>query len=251
MSSPKHLRIGVFIPAGCQLLDMSGIDIFFMLSPEYLAACGLPAPLVALGISCAIYYISLPSTGPEIELTANAFLRISKTTTDSEVQPGMLDVMMVPGPDPRIVSDEDTQSFLKSHAEWRGENGERVDILSVCTGIFLVAQSGILEGLSASGPRALIPRLKKEFPDTKWVDDRRWVVDGNMWSSGGITNGLEMIAAYIRQRFPGPAAEAVIAMADVGEKGVSYTNGNTKETLWWLWQILKAVGLGIGKGKKT
>ena len=60
-----------------------------------------------------------------------------------------------------------------------------------------------------------------------------------------------MIAAYIRQRFPGPAAEAVIAMADVGEKGVSYTNGNMKETLWWLWQILKAVGLGIGKGKKT
>ncbi|KAF7887217.1 uncharacterized protein EAF02_003864 [Botrytis sinoallii] len=201
MSSPKHLRIGVFIPAGCQLLDMSGIDIFSVLSPEYLSACGLPAPLVALGISCTIYYISLPSTGPEVELTANAFLRLSKTTKTNEVQP--------------------------------------------------VAQCGILKGLSASGPRALIPRLKKEFSDTKWVDDRRWVVDGNIWSSGGITNGLEMIAAYIRQKFPSPAAEAVIAMADVGEKGVFYTNGNTNETLRWLWQILRAVGLGIGKDKKS
>ncbi|TGO20551.1 hypothetical protein BPAE_0286g00080 [Botrytis paeoniae] len=251
MPSPKHLRIGVFMPAGCQLLDMSGIDIFSMLSPEYLSACGLPAPLVALGISCTIYYISLPSTGPEVELTANAFLRISKTTTDNEVQPGMLDVMMVPGPNPRIVSDQNTRTFLKSYAEWRGENGEKVDILSICRGTFLVAQSGVVKGLSASGPRALIPRLKKEFPDTKWVDDRRWVVDGNMWSSGGITNGLEMIAAYIRQKFPGPAAEAVMAMAHVGEKDVFYTNGNTKETLRWLWQILRAVGLGIGKDKKT
>lgn len=60
-----------------------------------------------------------------------------------------------------------------------------------------------------------------------------------------------MIAAYIRQKFPSPAAEAAIAMADVGEKGVFYTNGNTKETLWWLWQILRAVGLGIGKDKNS
>lgn len=184
MSSPKHLRIGVFIPAGCQLLDMSGIDLFFMLSPEYLTACGLPAPLVALGIPSTIYYISLPSTGPEVELTASAFLRVSKTITDKEVQPGMLDIMMVPGPDPRIVSDEDTRAFLRSHANWRGENGEKTDILSVCTGIFLMAQSGVLKGLSASGTRALIPRLKKEFSDTNWIDDRRWVVDGNIWSSG-------------------------------------------------------------------
>lgn len=172
MSYSKHLRIGVFIPAGCQLLDMSGIDIFFMLSPEYLAACGLPGPLVALGITSTIYYISLPSTASEIELTASAFLRISKTITDKEVQPGMLDIMMVPGPDPKIVSDEDTRAFLRSHAEWKGENGEKVDILSICTGIFLVAQSGILEGMSASGPRALVTRLKKEFPDTHWIDDR-------------------------------------------------------------------------------
>ncbi|KAF7900588.1 uncharacterized protein EAF01_007890 [Botrytis porri] len=113
-----------------------------------------------------------------------------------------------------------TPDHLKSHAEWRGENGESVDILSICTGIFLVAQSEILKELSAGGPRALIPRLKEESPDTKWVDDRRWVVDGNIWSSGGITKRLEMIAAYIRQKFPGPAAEVVIAMADIGEKDV-------------------------------
>lgn len=60
-----------------------------------------------------------------------------------------------------------------------------------------------------------------------------------------------MVAAYIRQKFPGPAAEAVIAMADVGEKGVFYSTGNAKETLWWLWQILKALGLGIGKDKRV
>lgn len=187
MTASKHLRIGVFIPDGCQLLDMSGIDLLFMISPSYLTACGLPAPLIALGISSTIYYVSLPSSGPEVALTASAFLRVSKTIKDKEVQPGMLDIMMVPGPDPSIVSCEDTRLFLKSHADWRGSNGEKTDILSVCTGIFLVAQSGILKELNASGPRALVPRLKKEFPDTNWVDDRRWVEDGNIWTCGRYT----------------------------------------------------------------
>jgi hypothetical protein len=59
-----------------------------------------------------------------------------------------------------------------------------------------------------------------------------------------------MVAAYMREKFPGSAAEVVIAMADVGEKGVDYSNGKTKEAVWWLWQILKAWALG-GKQKRV
>lgn len=53
----------------------------------------------------------------------------------------------------------------------------------------------------------------------------------------------------MRETFPGPATEAVIAMADVGTKGSDYTKSKTSETLWWLWQILKAVMLGRSKQK--
>lgn len=68
---------------------------------------------------------------------------------------------------------------------------------------------------------------------------------------GGITNGQEMIAAYLRDKFTSPTTEAVIAMADVGEKGVVYTTSNVRENGWWLWQILKAVWFGIGKEKRV
>jgi len=67
---------------------------------------------------------------------------------------------------------------------------------------------------------------------------------------GGITNGQEMVAAYIRENLPGPASEAALAMADVGGKGIDYTTSKPKETLWWLWQILKALTVGNGKQKK-
>lgn len=184
MTSPKHLRIGVFIPKGCQLLDMSPIDLLGMLSPTYLTACSLPAPLIALGTPSTIHYISLPSAGPHIELTASAFLRISKTILDPEVQPGKLDILLIPGPDPKEVFDEDTKAFVRGHVEWEGEGGQKTDILCVCTGVFVLAQSGVLEGKRASGPRALVPSLKKRFGGTRWVDDRRWVRDGNIWTSG-------------------------------------------------------------------
>jgi hypothetical protein len=53
-----------------------------------------------------------------------------------------------------------------------------------------------------------------------------------------------MVAAYLRDKHPGPATEAVLAMADVGDKGLEYTSGKTKYTIWWLWQISKAWALG-------
>lgn len=59
-----------------------------------------------------------------------------------------------------------------------------------------------------------------------------------------------MVAAYIRENFPGPAAEAAIAMAGVGDKGINYETSKSRDTLWWLWQILRALTLGNGKHRK-
>ncbi|TAQ88219.1 Peptidylprolyl isomerase [Chlorociboria aeruginascens] len=234
MAGRQHLRIGVFIPNGAQLLDLSPVDLFGMLSSAYLTACQLPAPLVNLGIPSTIHYISVPKIGSQVEMTASAFLRITKTIHDVEVQPGMLDILLIPGPDPASIFEEDVLKFVRHHAGWKGKGGEMADILSICTGCFILGQSGVLKGKRASGPRAIIPTLRKKFPDTVWVDDKRWVIDGNIWSSGGITNGQEMVAAYLREKLPGPVTEAVVAMAEVGEKGIEYSTGKTTATLWFV-----------------
>ncbi len=63
-------------------------------------------------------------------MTASAFLKITHTINDAEVQPGMLDIVLVPGPDPSLVFDEETLSFIRKHVNWE-EKGKRVDVLSV------------------------------------------------------------------------------------------------------------------------
>jgi transcriptional regulator GlxA family with amidase domain len=184
MSSQKKLRIGVFIPSGAQLLDMSPVDLLSMLDPEYLAACHLPSSLVSLGTPSEIEYISTPETGEHVPMTAKLFVRASKYIEDPSVQPGSFHIILVPGPDPSTIFDEKVRAFLRSHAEWRGEDGKTTDILSVCTGCILLGQAGLLKGKRASGPRGLLPSLAKQFPDTTWVDDKRWVIEGNIWTSG-------------------------------------------------------------------
>jgi hypothetical protein len=66
-------------------------------------------------------------------------------------------------------------------------------------------------------------------------------------AQGGITNGLEMIAAFIKEKYPGPLSETICAMADVGDKGETYDTKGSVDTAWWLGQILRALFLGRRK----
>lgn len=47
----------------------------------------------------------------------------------------------------------------------------------------------------------------------------------NLCIKAGFTNGQEMAAAYIREKWPGPTAEALLAMADVGERSQEHGSG--------------------------
>jgi transcriptional regulator GlxA family with amidase domain len=102
--------------------------------------------------------------------------------SDPAVQPGQLDIILVPGPNP-------TTDFgpLKDATDWLAAHAARpeTDILSVCTGIYVCGAAGLLKGRKACGPRGLQGDLAKKFEGVEWVGDEvRWVRDGNFWSSG-------------------------------------------------------------------
>lgn len=85
-----------------------------------------------------------------------------------------------------MIFEEEVLAFLRGHASWRGEGAASTDILSVCTGALPLRQSRILDGKRASGPRALVRMMRKKFPEVDWVDNKRWVQEGNIWSSGKL-----------------------------------------------------------------
>lgn len=56
----------------------------------------------------------------------------------------------------------------------------------------------------------------------------------------GVTNGQDMVAAYIREKWPGPTAEAILAMADVGDRQQEYGSSKASNNAWWLWTVVRA-----------
>ncbi|KAI8625143.1 ThiJ/PfpI family protein [Xylariaceae sp. FL1651] len=232
------VKIGVFIPGDAQVLDVACIDIFHMMSKEYLSVLPmLPKHIVDIAPSVSIFYITSPESKPMIPLTANMAIRATHDITDPEVQPGKLDIVLVPGPDPASKWDQPVLDFLRAHSKC-----ETTDVLSVCTGILLCGAAGLLEDRTACGPRGLQDLIQKKHPTAKLVGEKyRWIQDGNFWSSGGITNGNDLVVAYARagKHFPATIVEIACKMADVGDRDQLYSEGQTTFTLGVVWLIIK------------
>ena len=65
-------------------------------------------------------------------------------------------------------------------------------MLSVCTGALLLAKAGLLEGLTATTHHSAIDLLKRTAPNTTVVDDQRFVDNGRVILSAGVSAGIDM-----------------------------------------------------------
>ncbi|KAK7226602.1 hypothetical protein V2G26_014605 [Clonostachys chloroleuca] len=244
----KPIKIGVFIPNGSQTLDLATVDILGVMSKEYISVLPMPSRLRDAAPSVTVYYITSPSIYPDVPLTSNAVLKASHTHRDADVAPGKLDIVVVPGPDPSSTYEKEGLEWLRRQAETPG-----VDILSVCTGILVCASAGIVDGKLASGPRGMQSDLMKKFPKIKLVgDSQRWVQDGNFWSSGGVTNGNDLMAAYARAsgRWPASIVDTGLMLTDVEPRPQFYEIGQSRFFLNAAWMIVRAWFASFGSATK-
>ncbi|KAI9887788.1 MAG: hypothetical protein M1823_000429 [Watsoniomyces obsoletus] len=82
-------------------------------------------------------------------------------------------------------------------------------ILSVCTGAELSAKAGILDGKRATTNKAAWKSTIASGPKTNWIPQARWVEDGNVWTSSGISAGIDLTWAFIEEMYGRPTAERV------------------------------------------
>lgn len=76
-----------------------------------------------------------------------------------------------------------------------GERTRRV--ASVCSGAFLLAQAGLLRGRKATTHWRRSADFRRSFPDVKLDDDRIFINDGKVWTSAGISAGIDLALALI------------------------------------------------------
>jgi putative intracellular protease/amidase len=63
--------------------------------------------------------------------------------------------------------------------------------MSVCNGAFILARAGLLDGLTATTTYGNVPKLRAQYPKTKVVDDQRYVDNGKIITTGGLTAGID------------------------------------------------------------
>ena len=74
--------------------------------------------------------------------------------------------------------------------------------ISVCGGILVPLQAGILDGKTATGPRFMLDVLRQQSPSTNWLE-KRWLRDGKLWTAGALLNGMDLMAAFAQEYWGG------------------------------------------------
>ena len=101
-------------------------------------------------------------------------------------------ILMIPGGmgTRKLVEDELFLERLKTLAL----NAEYV--LTICTGSILLAKNGFLDGKKATSNKRVF-KWTQEFPKVNWVHKARWVRDGNIYTSSGVSAGMDMALGFV------------------------------------------------------
>jgi len=76
-----------------------------------------------------------------------------------------------------------------------------VRVASVCSGTFLLAEAGLLDGRRATTHWQRTRQFLATYPDVKLEPDRIFVRDGDIWSSAGITAGIDLALAMVAEDY--------------------------------------------------
>ena len=92
----------------------------------------------------------------------------------------------------------------------RDQAGQARYVMSVCNGAFLLAKAGLLDGLEATTTAGLIEELRAAAPKTKVVSDKRFVDNGKIITTGGLSSGIDG-ALHLVEKLDGKGWAQVIA----------------------------------------
>ena len=122
---------------------------------------------------------------------------------------------------PAVHEDDDPRLLAWVRQQW----AKGATVIGVCDGAWVLARAGLLAGRRATSHWYARDALAKQFPQTQWVSGRRYVADGRVVTTTGVTASVPVTLALI-QTIGG--AERARAVADaIGAPGWSAEHAST------------------------
>lgn len=102
-------------------------------------------------------------------------------------------LLLLAGLMPPPPQDEATLDTLRTTAR------ESRRVAGLCTGAFLLGQMGLLDGRRATTHWSYARQMREQFPNVRVEDDRIFINEGAVWTSAGLTAGLDLAIALIEK----------------------------------------------------
>lgn len=164
-------RIGVVVFPGFQILDMVAISVFELANLE------AGQPKYAVEVISEQGGMVRSSSGVEI-----ATQPLGDPAYDTVVVTGAMQI-------------EPSSAALRAFLNDALAASRRTT--SICTGAFVLAEAGILDGRHATTHWYHARELQRRFPDTRIDEDRIFIVDGSVWTSAGMTACIDLCLALV------------------------------------------------------
>ena len=202
-----HIKVAFLISAGAEVVDFAGpwgvFEYVFIREGDKLR---MPFQL----------YTVADSTQP------------IKVTGGMTIVPNH-DFAHAPAPDVIVIPALDTEKLAPAALTWlRAQQGKVALTMSVCDGAYVLGEAGLLDGRRATAHHGGYGMLAAKFPKAEVVRGVRYVEDGRIASSGGLTSGMDLALRVVERYFGRDLAKQTARQLEYQSTGWMYPANNSE-----------------------
>ena len=188
-------HVAIVVYPGFELLDVSGPVSVFNVANRALAQRGV-SEFYDIGLFSVESGAVASSSGVALE-----------TRSIVELQPAEAQTLLIAGAEGEHLRPALADPTLRAVIPHLAAKAERFG--SVCSGGFLLAALGLIDGHRVATHWDATARLAEVYPNVKVDPDALYVVDGRLWTSAGVTTGIDMTLAMVAHDFDATLAGEV------------------------------------------
>jgi transcriptional regulator GlxA family with amidase domain len=187
-SEGRSRRILIVAAPGSQVLDVVGPLQIFVRAAELVAQ---RYPLIV-----EAYRVEVVTTCKGKSIPTSCGIKLTGDRDFGSVR-GQVDTLLVAGG-----SDIEAGSYQPALVQWLRSMAPKVRRLgSICTGAFLLGRAGLLNGRNITTHWKYCAELASLYPQAMVDPDPIFVCDGNLYTSAGVTAGMDMALAFVEDDF--------------------------------------------------
>jgi putative intracellular protease/amidase/YHS domain-containing protein len=130
---------------------------------------------------------------------------VAETTNPIHASGGMKivpDYTLLNAPAPKVIVIPAQSEPSAAVLDWIRKSTKNTDVtMSVCTGAFVLAKTGLLSGKAATTFHAAFKHFAMQFPDIQLKRGARFVEDGNLATAGGLSSGIDLALRVVERYY--------------------------------------------------